>query len=322
MRSSKPQPRLIQNPEHLIWVKYFEKQSKIPSLPRGSSQDLISIYNELIHPHVLKSEIYAPPDKKNADNEKFLLELFELQNPITQNEIKLIQYVRNHQEILSKPFKILKVIGPSIMRIIIRFYTLFRSYLLTEQYDKISLNVFKEDAISIFWITLHLPKPFKNDARIVCCRFFKTLPNPDNKYNLVLSLDYFRELECQCFQETLLKIKYNKTMKPFYIYAMGFLMRYVQVIADSLGKNLISKNELENCKQFLTKLQDSSQEFMSSIPPQLKTSFIHSLLYMLTNLQHYSSSTHDIMMIYDIALLAYIVVTNLINNDANLIPSC
>ena len=321
MRSSKPQPRVIQNPQHLIWVKYFEKQSKIPSLPKGSPQELVSIYSQLIQPQVLKSQIYAPPTNSNSNTEDFLIDLFELKAPISPNEFNLMKYVCAHKDLFTKPFKIIKIIGPSIMRILIRFFTNVRTFLTSEQYDKVVLLSNKEEAFNILWISIHIPKPFKDDARQICSKFLNILPNPCDNYNLLISQNYYRELERQCFKEISCLVKYSKQMKPYYVSALGFLMRYVQVILESLGKEKLSVNELENCKDLLTNINSSSPDFINSIPKLFKIKFINSLLLMLTELQHYTNSTNEMVLVFKIALLACENIIKFISNDESLIPT-
>ena len=319
MRNSKPQPRNFTDPKHLIWIRYFEKTSKIPKLPRGVDAELNSIFQQILHPTTLKKQIFAQPTQMNLNNDEFLLDLFELRSPISQGEINLVKYVKNHPELLSKPFKILKIIGNSLVRTIIRFFTLIWSSLLEDESDAFSLSIFREDALNITWLTFHLPSPYKKDVRFLCENFLNLLPFPKETKNLIFESVYFRAFECSIFEELVNMIKYQKVAKSFYVSAFSFLVRYAGTIADAVGSKLLEKDEIKNVSFLGNSISRASSQFIMSIPADVKVLFIEKMLRMINDYQHVKKSFADDESTYKMGIATFAAIKKLLFTDKSLV---
>ncbi|EAY04311.1 hypothetical protein TVAG_250710 [Trichomonas vaginalis G3] len=312
MPSSKPQNRLFTDPRHLIWIKYFEKQGKTPVLPKGAPAGLVTIFQQIIQPTVPKTKIYEPPSTLNADNEEFLLDLFDLKTPLSPSEIILIKYIKQNPQYLSKPFKVLNVIGSTIVRSIIKFLIQLDLALHQENPDDLSLLFTLEDAEDIYWVMLHMPKPYKSDIKICLSSIYNILPYPDNKFDKIFDSQYIRDFECKALGESAPIIDYNKAASPFYFSLIKFLISYVSCFISKMGEQQFSGLELANMTLFLISISQASPEFVLSIQPETFQLLIDSIFIMVSKIQNSFNTNTNNELIFMLCYRAFNVVNHLL----------
>lgn len=319
MRVSKPQPRVFTEPRHLIWIKYFEGQSKPPKLQRGAPYELSTIFSQIIHPSVPKSQIYEPVSVVNSDNEEYLLDILDLKSPISPAEISLVKYARQNPQILSKPFKILNIIGNTIVRSIIKFLIQFNNALDLENPDDFLLLYSVDDSCDIYWVMVHLPKPYKSDIKVCLSFIFNNMPTHNLDQQKLFNSQYLREFEAKAFDDSFSLISYDKIASPFYTSMFRYLVLYTFYFISNIGKVQMSENEIKSITKFLNTVSEATQEFINNISTEILHNLIDAILLMFSNIRSSENSCSQSELMFLLGCGGFTALINLLKHKYDLI---